>query len=241
MNQTAERPPKSTQDWLAVLISGGFSPFITIPYFATWVIRSYADAKTLVSYEFLFVGLTVLLPLAWILFGIKRGKISDLHVKVREQRAGPFLLGIAGSLALVISYWAISAPRQLQALALDVAVNAIAFYLMTQKWKVSVHAAAYAAGVTIAWFLVASSAFWLIIFLPAIIWARMRRKRHSLNQALLATVAVVVLTLATFFAMGLTPVGSGETTVSGRVAASLRKPTWGATSRLPFHPKSTTR
>ena len=173
---------------LAAFISAISSPFLIVGGFGLWCVG--ANTHTLndfALYGALCVFLLGGLPFIYILINIKLGRITDIHVALREQRAMPFVVATIGALILTATYTALGAPRQLIALAFTTAVSGVIFGLLTQVSKLSVHSAAYTGAVIIVAFTVNTQLLWLLALLPVIIWARLVRKKHSPIQAVAAT------------------------------------------------------
>src|SRR5205085_5769 len=103
--------------------------------------------------------------------GVRRGKFTDIHVMIREQRVEPFVIATLGALLLVATYVVLRAPLALTTLAINLVVNGIVFALLSYKWKVSVHAAAFSASVLIVSLLIDHRLALLYLGLPVIVWA----------------------------------------------------------------------
>lgn len=185
---------------LAKYISIITSPFIITPIFGLWVIGIYSNnLKEFTIWGLSFIVLTILLPFLVILIKIKREKIKDLHIAVREQRAEPFLLAVIGSLLLAGVYKIINTPYELFALAIVLGINGLVFYLITKFWKISIHAATFFGSILIVSILINPYLFFLFLILPIIVWARVKRERHNLWQGLIACLVVTIITLSVFY------------------------------------------
>ncbi|NLH99618.1 MAG: hypothetical protein GX446_09030 [Chthonomonadales bacterium] len=199
----AERETRLT-DRVAFLISAAASPFITVSACALAVIATHTPSLAEAArYALPFLALTIALPGAWILVGVRTGRFTDPHVMLREQRAEPFMVANVGALGLVLVYVGLHAPVALQATAANMLANGLVFMLITRFWKVSIHAAAYAASVLVASVLVHPSVAWLGLGFPLVVWSRLRRQRHSLAQALVAAAMVTASTVVVLSAFGL--------------------------------------
>ena len=191
-------------DRLAFLISGFSSPFVVITSFALWVIAYYSRTlQQTILLSFPFFLLIIALPFTWILTGVRRGKFTDMHVMLREQRSEPFVVATVGAIVLSGIYSAMGAPHAIFVMAVNLAINGLLFGVLTQYWKASMHAASFAAGVLIASLLIDVRLLALAALLPLIIWARITRKRHDLSQTVGAVVIACVLTWAVCRAMGM--------------------------------------
>lgn len=180
---------------IGLVISGLSSPFLIIPLFSLITISHHSpNIKSFLLFGSIFVGFTVMLPLAYILTAVKTGKISDIHVAIKEQRAMPFLLAIVGSILTLFAFYLLHAPTPLLAMTYALFVNGIIFALLTTYWKISIHSASFASSITIAGLLVSSNYFWLYPLIILIFWARLARKRHNIWQLLAATVLSPLIT-----------------------------------------------
>jgi hypothetical protein len=141
-----------------------------------------------------------LLPFLFILRGVRRGRLTDHHVGVREQRRTPLLMGLASVLVGLALLAAWSAPRELLALVAAMLAGLVVSLLVTLGWKVSLHTSVAAGSIVI---LVLVFGPTLLVLLPVvglIGWARVEVGDHSPAQvavgALLgAAVAATVFSL----------------------------------------------
>lgn len=141
-----------------------------------------------------------LMPLLYLLRGVRRSQFTDHHVRRREQRPLVFLVGIASLLVGLALMRAWGAPRGLLALVAAMGVGLIVSLLVTLLWKISVHVAVVAGAVVI---LVLVFGSWLLILGPMVAlvgWARVEVDDHTRAQvvaggALGTTVAGVVFAL----------------------------------------------
>ncbi|MFD7084771.1 hypothetical protein [Streptomyces sp. NPDC059918] len=84
---------------------------------------------------------TAVIPLAFIKYGIRRGRWADRHVGRRRQRI-VVMTFITGSVAIgITALWAFGAPRTMIALTSAMLATLVALLAVTPAWKISVHAA----------------------------------------------------------------------------------------------------
>ena len=141
-----------------------------------------------------------LVPLLYLLRGVRRRQFTDRHVRLREQRPLAFLVGIASLLIGLALMVVLGAPRELLALVAAMGVGLIVSLLVTLLWKISVHVAVVAGAVVI---LVLVFGPLLLILGPLVAlvgWARVEVADHTPAQviagsALGAIVAAVVFML----------------------------------------------
>ncbi len=164
--------------WLSVLLS----PFVCVPYFC--VVFAQATARSTTEFYQLSTLCTLLsigVPAIYIAWHVRKGNITDLHVKEVEQRKGPFRAGRWSMGSLFLSLWLYGAPQGLTALAGVLFAQVFIFEWISRTWKISMHtsvlAACLAGSVELAHWSTAS----LWILLP-LCWARHRRGRHLWSQ-----------------------------------------------------------
>src|ERR687886_1161693 len=99
---------------------------------------SAADA---VRWAVLVVLFAAVVPMAYIVVGVRRRRLSARHVGVRHERPLPLLVGVASVLVGVGSLVVLQAPRELVALEAAMSVGLGTSLLVTLAWKISIHAA----------------------------------------------------------------------------------------------------
>ena len=144
----------------------------------------------LITLFFLSIG-----PLIYILMAVRMGKISDVDVSRRAERAGPFLFGISsvlvGWLALII----LQGPRDLQTVLIITAVSGVVMMVTTLWWKISIHASTMGGAATML------TAFYGAVMLPTFLllilvsWSRVVLRRHTVLQVVAGSLVSIALTL----------------------------------------------
>lgn len=146
-----------------------------------------------------YLTLTVLFPLAYLVWKVHRGEISDFHIRLREQRIRPLALTLACSITALGSLWVGHAPRVLQIFA-SLGVLQIGFILLvTLRWKISGHAAAIGSLAIFLWGMYGASAAPALLAIPLVAWARVRLYRHTLAQTLAGLLVGIVFTSTMFY------------------------------------------
>lgn len=140
---------------------------------------------------------TILLPCLYIIWLVRAGLVSDFHLPIREERTRPLIF----SLATALLAWGIlhqaAAPAPLRMLAGVNGVQAIIFFLITLRWKISLHTAAAAVMAQLALAFLGVSALPLTMSVPLIAWSRVHLRRHTVAQTIGgACLGVAILTPA---------------------------------------------
>jgi len=144
----------------------------------------------LVTLFFLSIG-----PFIYILIALRMGKISDVDVSRRTERAGPFLFGISSVLAGWLVLILLQGPRNLQTVLIITAVSGILMMVTTLWWKISIHASSLGGAATML------TAFYGAIMQPAFLllilvsWSRVVLRRHTVLQVVAGSLVSIALTL----------------------------------------------
>ena len=163
---------------LAWLLSGLLSPFVLVPIFAGLFIFELTESRLeFLKLYALCVGCSAGVPALYIGWNVYSGRITDMHVKLLEQRRGPFASGLVGLGLQAIVLWSLGAPHALSVYATAVFFGGLAFAKISLTWKISVHTGGLGACLAGALALLGWSPWWLLWQLP-LIWARAHRKRH---------------------------------------------------------------
>jgi membrane-associated phospholipid phosphatase len=176
------------------------APIVAVlPLLVAW--RTSSTVTTAIAWGVTASLFASVLPFAVILVGVRRGRLTDHHVGVRQQRALPMLMGVASVLFGLGLLVALHAPRMLVALVAAMTVGLTVSLLVTLWWKVSVHTAV-AAGAAVVLTLVFGPALLPVWPLVGLIgWSRVQLGDHTPAQVLVGAalgtgVAAAVFPLA---------------------------------------------
>ncbi|MEU9109257.1 hypothetical protein AB0D54_34015 [Streptomyces xanthophaeus] len=194
MTDTLTQPAESRA---ARLITDGLDP-------KTWII---ADTVLVGWHAGRFAGIgwgllgclfSAVIPLAFITYGIRRGRWADRHVGQRQQRIIVMIFIIASVATGITLLWALGAPQIMIALIAAMLTTLAALLAVTPVWKISVHAAVSSGSVAM---LALAYGPWLLLAysLVAVVgWSRVELKDHTLAQVLAGTAVGGAVAAATF-------------------------------------------
>jgi membrane-associated phospholipid phosphatase len=138
------------------------------------------------------------LPYALILRGVRRGRLSDKNISLREQRIRFAGVAIGSILLGLVVLLAFDAPAELVALQASIAVGVACGWVITLWWKISVHAA-IAAGAATVLLLVFGPALLVVWPLVAVVaWSRVQVGDHTPAEVLAGVVLGVVVNATVF-------------------------------------------
>ncbi|SCF46413.1 PAP2 superfamily protein [Micromonospora matsumotoense] len=121
-------------------------------------------------------------PFAYILGGVRRGRLTDHHLGRREQRRMPLLLGLASAAVGLALLAALGAPRPVLALVAAGVVGLVVAVAVSHWWKMSIHSAV-AAGTLVVLVLTFGPRLLPAVPLLALVgWSRVRLRDHTVAQ-----------------------------------------------------------
>ncbi|WP_043194410.1 hypothetical protein [Streptomyces sp. NRRL F-2664] len=126
-------------------------------------------------------------PLGIIAAGVRRGTLTDQHIRVRRQRVLPMALSLLSVLAGVALLHVLGAPAEVFALVVAMLVGLVSSLLVTVGWQISLHMSVAGGTVMIL----------LLVFGPAVLpaaavaaavgWSRLALRAHTPAQLLAGT------------------------------------------------------
>ncbi len=200
-------PPRRTPaDLAAFTLSAVLSPYLVIPIGTSGIIYARSPSDKFWIWAAISIFFSTALPVLYVLVGMARGTISDVHVMERNQRGGPFAVAILGGFVAAYLLHRIGAPVSVWGLSLLLSINGLVIGIITNFTKISVHVSVLSSTVLCAVILHPElNPYWLLWMVPALIWARTKRGRHSVWQGIGGALVTIFVTTATIYALNLGP------------------------------------
>lgn len=129
-----------------------------------------------------------ILPYAMIWFGVRRGRLSDRHIGVREQRTKPLSLGLVSVLVGLALLELFGAPRELVALVVASFVGGVIATAINHFWKLSVHASVAAGSMVVLVLTFGPLLLTTVVVVASVGWSRVRLRDHTTWQVIAGTV-----------------------------------------------------
>lgn len=191
------KPVKPRSVRFARIVSNVLAPApISLPLILLVSFYRASSAASALIYTAITLFFLSLGPFAYVLIGVRLGKLSDVDVSKRTERLGPFIFGLfsvcLGWFILVL----IHAPSILITCLIITAVSGVIMMITTLWWKISIHASSLAGAATILTVLygaVMLPAFGLLVLVS---WSRVVLRRHTVAQVVAGS--LLSITLATF-------------------------------------------
>lgn len=130
-----------------------------------------------------FGVLVCLLPVVYIVWMVKRGKIGDIHMKERHERLRPFLVSIMCTALAWQVLRMMNAPEMLPMVAVFSVIQLAIMAVITLVWQISMHTMSIT-GAIVATGIVFGPASALVFspLVPLVGAARLKLHRHTLGQ-----------------------------------------------------------
>ncbi len=192
---------RMSRERLARLVTEVLAPAPTVAGLSLVVAwRSAPTAAEAVQWGLLASLFASVIPFLFILRGVMRRRLTDHHVRLREQRPIPLLVG---SVSVLIGLGALAwwgAPREMVALVAAMLVGLVTSMLVTLFWKLSIHSGVSAGALVILVLVFGRGLLALTPLVGLVGWARVASGDHDVGQVLAGaalgmTVAGVVFSL----------------------------------------------
>jgi len=119
----------------------------------------------------------VVLPLTLLLWRIRRGQVTDVHVRRRDQRLPVILSFLASWCAGIVTLTLLGAPPPLIALIGAGMTALVVTGIITLRWKISPHVGVAAGVLTVGALLFGSQVLLAAPLIPVLGWAITSRGR----------------------------------------------------------------
>ena len=162
--------------------------------------RSAPTAATALLSGSVAVLFASVVPMWFVLRGVRRGSWENHHIPAREHRQLPLLVGLGSVLAGLTLLAIGGAPRELLALIASMVAGLVVSLLVTTVWKMSIHAAVSAGTVVILALVFGPAGLLAAPLAVAVAWSRVALRDHTVPQVLVGLV-VGALVAGTSFSL----------------------------------------
>ncbi len=135
-----------------------------------------------------------ILPVLYVGWLQRHGKISHFHIPIRSERNAPYLLSLGLLIFAYFFLWILKAPSLLLAATLASVGNTFFIFIVNIFWKISAHMMGAAAPLVAFSFAFGKWVLPFFLLLVLIGWSRVRLKAHTLAQVIAGGLAGLFLT-----------------------------------------------
>jgi len=198
-NTEAVSAHPSMRAGLAQLVTEVFAP---LPVVATLLIavawRTASSPAQAITWGLVAALFASAVPFVYIARGVRRRRLTDHHVSVRQQRPLPLLVAICSIVVGLTLMLLFGAPRPMIALIAAMTVGLVVSLAITLCWKISVHTAVLSGAVVIVALVFGLGFFWLTPTVALLGWARLERGDHTVPQVLIGAVTGALIAAGMF-------------------------------------------
>ena len=166
---------------------------ISVPMILLIAFYQASSAASAFAYGVLTLFFLSIGPFAYIVLGVRLGKLSDVDVSRRSERVGPFIFGLLsvclGWFALILTH----GPAPLITVLILTAVSGLVMMIITLWWKISLHASSLAGAVTLLTALYGAIMLPGFVLLVLVSWSRVVLRRHTLAQVVAGSLLGIAL------------------------------------------------
>jgi len=144
----------------------------------------YSGVAATYGYALLYFAVAIPLPVGYLVWLLKTGRVSDFHLRDRRQRFGTFAVTSVAGLGGISLLAYLGAPSPFLAFLIVALAETLLLFVITLAWQISIHSATVAALATFAFLVLGGAAIVLTPLVPVVMWARVYLRRHTLSQVI---------------------------------------------------------
>ena len=169
--------------------------------FVTFLYLIYYSNILIADKNLIFIlGLTfsTISPIVTFYFLKKNNLISDLDASEKEERLIPMAFGALFFLLGFVTLRMLNSQLLIQGIMFCGMINVILAWLITNYWKISIHAITLSSSITIFWIFGYQNVFIVILILFILIIGRLLAQAHDLNQIMAGIFLGIISTLTCY-------------------------------------------
>jgi hypothetical protein len=197
----APQPERSLSHRAARLVTEALAPVVIVTSMLL-VVGWHAYGSSIgVAWGFAAALFAGIVPFAFIVRGVRGGKLTDRHIGQREQRRVPLLVGLGCIAVGLVAFVLLGVNRELLAALGACGLGLLISLAVNHWWKMSIHTGTVAGAV-----MIATETFGelVLLALPLIVlvaWSRVKLRDHSLAQTVVGGVVGAVVAGVAFAAL----------------------------------------
>ncbi len=176
--------------------------FISVPIFLIVCLMAVDNKIEAINWAFLCFLFGTVVPYLYIWFLYKKKKINDMHISEKEDRIKPLVVACISYIIFFIILYVLEGPLFLKSIFAVIIVSTIILTIITYFWKICLHASGITIMVITFNILFGKWMLLMIPLIPLIGWARVRIKKHTVNQVILGTGITAIVTFLIYYNYG---------------------------------------
>jgi hypothetical protein len=176
--------------------------FISVPIFLIVCLMAVDNKIEAINWAFLSFLFGTVVPYLYIWFLYKKKKINDMHISEKEDRIKPLVVACISYIIFFIILYVLKGPLFLKSIFAVIIVSTVILTIITYFWKICLHASGITFMVITFIILFGKWMLLMIPLIPLIGWARVRIKKHTVNQVILGTGVSTIITFLIYYNYG---------------------------------------
>ena len=177
--------------------------FISVPIFLIICLMVVDNKIEAIGWAFLCLFFGMVIPYLYISFLYKKKKINDMHITEKENRIKPMVVSCISYIICFIILYVLEGPKILKSIFAVIIVSTIILTIITYFWKICLHASVIT--FIVITFNILFESKWMLLMIPLIPligWARVRIKKHTVNQVILGAGITAITTFFIYYNYG---------------------------------------
>ncbi|MEA2016159.1 MAG: hypothetical protein U9O59_05590 [Actinomycetota bacterium] len=175
---------------------------ISIPIFLVICIMIVDNTIEAMAWASICLLFGTVIPYLYVILLYRKKEIDDMHIPRKEDRIKPMLVSFVSYTLCLIILYILDGPLFLKSVFAISVASVVIFTVITYFWKISLH---------ISWITFIVITFnvlfgkWMLLMvplIPVIGWARVRIKKHTVNQVILAVGISTVTSIMIYYNYG---------------------------------------
>jgi len=175
---------------------------ISIPMLIIICLATVDNITKALGWAFLSLIFGMLIPSLYIHMLFRNKVINDMHIPDKEDRIKPLIITAISNITGFFILYILKAPLFLKAMSLTTIILIVILGIITYFWKVSMHAAWITFMVVTFNVLFGRLMLLLLPLIPIVGWARVRIKRHTVNQVISGSIISFLTSFLVYYSYG---------------------------------------
>lgn len=176
--------------------------FISVPIFLIVCLMVVDNKIEAINWAFLCLLFGTVSPYLYVCFLYKKKKINDMHIPEKEDRIKPLVVACISYIICLVILYVLKGPLFLKAIFAISIVSTIILTIITYFWKICLHTSGITFMVITFYILFGKWILLMIPLIPLIGWARVRIKKHTVNQVILGAGITAITTFLIYYYCG---------------------------------------
>lgn len=183
---------------LAQIISFLFNPVMLLVFLPLFLVYKTTGDVVLALAWTVYTMIFLLAMTFFVIYGVHKKIFTDMDVSKRTQRPLLFIVCLVMGLIYLWGLFFLNGPKILAVVIVGLIISVLLLSLINMKLKVSIHVATVAALLFALAIIYHGYYYMTLLLIPAVAWARLKIKRHTLPETIVGAILGILLSLGTY-------------------------------------------